>query len=108
MGTLKEKIQHEVHLFERRSIENGFMLERKVKSKNMTTRKLVINNYRENHAPSPYLTQPTRLTPQKIDEIITEGLFFNCDNKYNKGNIYGENKLFEIDCEEEEDHELEP
>jgi hypothetical protein len=43
-----------------------------------------------------------------MDERRAKGLHFNCDNEYNKGHKYGENKLFYIDCEEEEDHELEP
>ena len=29
-------------------------------------------------------------------------MFFNCDNKYSKGHKCGENKLYHIDCEEEE------
>jgi hypothetical protein len=108
MGTLKESIQHEVHLFEPKSLEHAFSMERKVESKNMATRRVVTNNYRENHAPSPNLTQPTRLTPQQMDERREKGLCFNCDNKYSKGHKCGEKKLFYIDCEEEEDQELEP
>jgi hypothetical protein len=37
-----------------------------------------------------------------------KGLCFNCDNKYSKGHKCGENKLFYIDCEEEEEKEQEP
>jgi hypothetical protein len=65
MGTLKESIQHEVCLFEPKSLEHTFIVARKVESKNMATRRVVTNNYREKHAPSPNPTQPTRLTPQK-------------------------------------------
>jgi len=60
MGTLKESIQHEVNLFEPKSLKCAFSLARKVESKNMATRKLVTNNYSKDHAPSP---KPTRLTP---------------------------------------------
>jgi hypothetical protein len=43
-----------------------------------------------------------------MDERREKGLCFNCDNKYSKGHKCGEKKLFYIDCEEEEDQELEP
>ena len=67
IGTLKDKIQHEVHLFEPSSLEKDFMMERKVESKNMamTTRKGFSNTYRENNVPSS--KPPQRLTPQKLD-----------------------------------------
>jgi hypothetical protein len=48
------------------------------------------------------------LTPQQRDERRAKGLCFNSDNKYNKRHKCGENKLFYIDYEEEEDQELEP
>jgi hypothetical protein len=54
------------------------------------------------------LPQPPRLTPQQMDERRAKGLCFNCISKYSKGHKCGENKLFYIDYEEEEDHELEP
>ena len=65
MGTLKESIHHEVCLFEVKYLEHAFKLARKVECKNMGTRKLVTNNYRENHAPFPKLI---RLTPQQMDK----------------------------------------
>jgi hypothetical protein len=43
-----------------------------------------------------------------MDEISAKGLLFNCDNIYIKGNKLSENTLFCIECEEEEDQELEP
>ncbi len=64
MGTIKESIQHEVRPFKPKSLEHALSLARKVEGKNMA-RKLVTNNYRECHAPSP---TPTRLTPQQMDE----------------------------------------
>ena len=83
------------------------MMERKVESKNMamTTRNTTSNTYRENDVPS---NQPQRLTPQQIEERRVKDLSFNCDNKYQKGHKYGENKLFYIECEEEEQKEHEP
>jgi hypothetical protein len=107
MGTLKESIQHEVCLLECKSLDHVIILERKVESKNMATRRVVTNNYRENHVLSPSLTKPTRLTPYQMYEIREKGICFNCDNKYNKGHKCGEKKLFYILCEEEEDQELE-
>ena len=51
--------------------------------------------------------QPTRLTPQQLEERKEKGLYFNCDNKYSKGHKCGEKKLFYIDFEEEEEQEQE-
>jgi hypothetical protein len=48
------------------------------------------------------------LTPHQIDERREKGLCFNCDNKHSKGHKHREKKLFYIDCEEEEEKELEP
>jgi hypothetical protein len=100
---LKDNIQHEVHLWEPKSLENAFKVARNVESKNMAmvTRRTNPNIYRENNAPSSK-------TPQKLEERKEKGLFFNCDNKYSKGHKCGEKKLFYIDCEEEEEQEQEP
>jgi hypothetical protein len=81
---------------------------RKVENKNMVTRRVVTDNYRENHVPSPNLTQPTRLKTQQMDEIREKTLCFNCDRKYSKRHKCSDKKLFYIDYEEEEDQELEP
>jgi hypothetical protein len=43
-----------------------------------------------------------------MDERRENGLCFNCEKKYSKGHNCGENKLFYIDYEEEEDQELKP
>jgi hypothetical protein len=109
IGTLKDNIQHEVCLWEPKSLENAFKVERNVESKNMAmaTRRTNPNIYRENNAPSSKTPQPTRLTPQQLEERKEKGLFFNCDNKYSKGHKCGEKKLFYIDCEEEEEQEQE-
>jgi hypothetical protein len=92
IGTLKDNIQHEVRLWEPKSLENAFKVARNVESKNMAmaTRRTNPNIYRENNAPSSKTPQP------------------NCDNKYSKGHKCGEKKLFYIDCEEEEEQEQEP
>ena len=66
------------------------------------------NIYGENNAPSPKTPQPTRLTPQQLEERKAKGLCFNCDNKYSKGHKCGEKNVFYIDCEEEEEQEQEP
>ena len=55
------------------------MVERKVESKNMATatRRTTSNTYRENNVPSSNPPQPTRLTPQQMDERIEKGIWFN-------------------------------
>jgi hypothetical protein len=70
IGTLKNNIQHEVLLWEPKSLENAFRVARNVESKNMAmdTRRTNTNNYRDNNAPSSKTTQPTRLTPQQLEE----------------------------------------
>jgi hypothetical protein len=96
IGTLRDNIQHEVRLWEPKSLKNAFRVERNVESKNMamTTRRTNPNIYRENNAPSSITPQPTRLTPQQLEEIKAKGLFFNCHIKYSKGHKCGEKKLF--------------
>jgi hypothetical protein len=103
IGNLKDNIQHEVHLWEPKSLENAFKVERNVESKNMAmaTRRTNPNIYRENNA--PYFK-----TPQQLEERKEKGLCFNCDSKYSKGHMCGEKQLFYIDCEEEEEQEQEP
>jgi hypothetical protein len=86
-----------------------FKVARNVESKNMAmdTRRTTPNIYRENNFPSSKPPQPTRLTPQQLEERKEKGLCFNCDNKYSKGHKCGEKKLFYIDYEEEEEQEQE-
>ena len=74
----------------------------------MATRRTNPNTSRESNVPSTNLPQPTRLTPQQLDERREKGLCFNCENKYNKGHKCGENKLFYIDYEDEEADDKEP
>ena len=69
IGALKDNIQHEVRLFEPTSLEKDFMVARKVESKNMATAtRTTSNTYRENNVPSTNPPQPTRLTPQQLEE----------------------------------------
>jgi len=63
IGTLKDNIQHEVHLWEPDSLEKAFRLARKVESKIMATRNYTPHNYKDGSIISPSLPQPTRLTP---------------------------------------------
>jgi hypothetical protein len=103
--TLKDNIQHDFFLWEPKSLENAFKVARNVESKNMDmdTRRTTPKIYRENNVPSSKPPQPTRLTPQQLEERKEKGLFFNCERKYSKGHKFGENNLFYIDCEEEEE-----
>jgi hypothetical protein len=100
--TLRDTIQHEVRLWEPKSLENAFRVATNVESKNMAmaTRRTNPNIYRQNNAPSSK-------TPQQLEERKAKCLCFNCDDKYSKGHKCGEKKLFYIDCEEEEEQEQE-
>jgi hypothetical protein len=102
IGILNDNIQHEVRFWEPKSLENAFMVARNVERKNMAmaTRRTTPNIYQENNVLSSKTPQPTRLTPQQLEERKTKGLCFNCDKKYSKGHKCGEKKLFYIDCEE--------
>ena len=56
---------------------------------------------------SPNLPQPTRLTPQQLEEKREKGLCYNCDSKCTKGHKCAEKKLFYIEYEEEEEKDQE-
>ena len=47
------------------------------------------------------------MTPQQLEEKREKGFYYSCDSKYTKGHECAENKLFYIDCEEEEEKEQE-
>jgi hypothetical protein len=100
IGTLKDDIKCEVHLWEPKSLESAFKVVMNFESKNMSmaTRRTTPKIYRENIVPSPK-------TPQQLEERKEKGLCFNCDNKYSKGHKCGEKKLFYIDCEEKQEQE---
>jgi hypothetical protein len=61
-GNLKDNIQHEVCLWEPKSLENAFKAARNVEIKHMDmdTRRTTPNIYRENNVPSSKTPQPTR------------------------------------------------
>jgi len=109
MGTLKDNIQHELCILEPTSLEKAFKLARRVEIKNMAmaTKRFPSNTYKENNVTSYNLPKLTRLTPQQMDERRSKVLFFNCDNKYSKGNKCGEKKFFYIDYEGVEEKEQE-
>ena len=107
IGSLKDNIQHDVRLWESASLEKAFRLARKMESKIMATRKHTIYNYKDGSVVAHSLPQPTRLTPQQLEEKRAKGLCYNCDSKYTKGHKCAEKKLFYIDCEEEEEKEQE-
>ena len=102
IGTLKDNIQHEVRVLEPDSLEKAFRLARKVECKIMATRKPTTQFYKEGSVATPRFPQPTRLTPQQLEEKRAKGLCYSCDSKYTKGHKCAEKKLFYIDCEEEE------
>ena len=71
----------------------------------MATRKPTTYIYKDGSVATPRLTQPIRLTPQQLEEKRAKGICYSCDSKYTKGHKCAENKLFYIDCEEEENEE---
>ena len=102
IGTLKDNIQHEVRVLEPDSLEKAFMLARKFECKIMATRKPTTQFYKEGSVATSRFPQPTRLTPQQLEEKRAKWIFYSCDSKYTKGHKCAEKKLFYIDCEEEE------
>ena len=67
IGTLKDNIQHEVHVWEPNSLEKAFRLARKIEWKIMAIRKPTTHIYKDGSVATPRLPQPTRLTPQKLE-----------------------------------------
>ena len=63
IGTLKNNIQHQVHLFKPTSLKNYFMVKMKLESKNMemATIRATYNTYRENNVPSSNPPRPIRI-----------------------------------------------
>jgi len=93
IGTLKDNIQHDVHLWEPDSLEKAFRLARKMESKIMATKKHTTHNYKDGSVVAPSLPQPIRLTPQQLEEKGAKGLCYSCDSKYTKGHKCAENKF---------------
>ena len=73
----------------------------------METRKPTTHIYKDGSVATHKIPQPTRFTPQKLEEKREKGLCYSCDRKYTKGHKCAEKKLFYIDCEEEEENEQE-
>ena len=73
----------------------------------MATGKPTSHNYKDGSDVSPSLPQPTRLTPQQLEEKRAKGHCYSYDRKYTKGHKCAENKLFYMDYEEEEEKEQE-
>ena len=107
IGSLKDNIQHDVRLWEPDSLEKAFRLARKMESKIMATKKHTTHNYKDGSVVAPSLPQPTRLTPQQLEEKRAKGLCYNCDRKCTKGHKCAEKKLFYIEYEEEEEKDQE-
>ena len=68
VGTLKDNIQHEVHLWEPDSLEKAFRWARKIESKIMEIRNPTTHDYNYGSISSHSLPQPTRVTPQQLEE----------------------------------------
>ena len=72
-------------------------------SKIMETKKHTSHNYKDGGVVSPSLPQPTRVTPQQLEEKREKGLCYNYDSKCTKGHKCAEKKLFYIEYEEKEE-----
>ena len=107
IGTLKDNIQHEVHLWELDSLEKAFRLARKIERGIMEKRNPTTHNYKYESFFSSSLLQPTRFTRQQLEENREKGLCYNCDHKYTKGHKSAEKQLLYIGCEEEEEKDQE-
>ena len=105
IGILKDNIQHGVLVWEPNSLEKAFRFARKIECKIMATRKPTTHIYTDRSVATPRLPQPTRLTPQQLEEKREKRICYSCDSKYTKGHKCTEKKLFYIDCEEEEENE---
>ena len=68
IGTLKDNIQHEVRLWEPDPLEKEFKLARKIERKIMETRKSTTHNLKYGSVAAPSHPQPTRWTPQQLEE----------------------------------------
>ena len=73
IGTLKDNIQHEFCILELDSLEKAFRLARKIECKIMATRKPTTHFYKEGSVSMPRFPQPTRLTPQLLEEKEQKG-----------------------------------
>ena len=65
-----------------------------LESKIMATNKSTPHNYKDGSVVSPNFPQPTRVTPQQLEEKREKGLCYNYDSKCTKGHKCDEKKLF--------------
>jgi len=73
----------------------------------METRNPTTHDYNYGSVSSPRHPQPTRITPQQLEEKREKVLCYNCDSKCTKGHKCGEKKLFYKEYEEEEEKDRE-
>ena len=110
MSGLKQDTKHDLFLIHPRNIMEAMQCVHHIQAKNKATHKFTIGSYigTIDHfwVHKTNVSQSKRLTPQQMDERREKGLCFNCDNKYSKGHKCSEKKLFYIDCEDEEDREV--
>ena len=64
IGTSKDNIQHEVHLWEIDSVDKAFRFSIKIECKIMATRKPTTHIYIDGSVATPRLPQSKRITPQ--------------------------------------------
>jgi hypothetical protein len=107
-----QHIKHDLFLRHPNCFMEAMQYAHHIQAKNNATHKstIVAHTWRKDRfgVHKTNVPQLTRLTPQHMDERRANRLCFNCDNKYSKGHKCSKKKLFYIDCEEEEDQELEP
>jgi len=68
IGSFKDKIHHEVLLWELDLLEKAFRVARKFERKIMEKRNSTTHNYKYGSVATPSLPQPTRLTPQQLEK----------------------------------------
>ena len=88
-------------------IGEGIQVGKKNWKKNYGNKEAYHSNYKHGIVIAPILPQPTRLTPQQLNEKRAKSLCYSCDSKYTKGHKCAEKKLLYIYCEEEEEKEQE-
>ena len=105
LGGLRDHIKYEVRLFQPQSLSQAVVMARQVEEKFLASKRQGNINFSERRSLTHSLPQPTRLTPQQIEEKRAKGLCYNCDNKYSRGHKCGEKKLFYIEGPNEEEEE---
>ena len=73
----------------------------------MAKRKSSSHNHKDGSVVSPSIPEPTRVTPQQLEEKREKGIRYNCDSKCTKGYKCDQQKLFYVEYEEEEEKDQE-